>query len=223
VEQRVELLLIDRNRLLREGLKRMLSSGSNVSVSQEANDLVDALQQDYEGWSPDIILMEWAGTETGGSNPISQLLERWSNAKVVVFGDALNKPEMVMALRAGANGYLLKSMSLDALIHSLRLVLAGEVVFPTQLAAHLIKEPLSTGANLSLSHLDIDLSPREIQILRCLVAGQANKVIARELNITEGTVKVHIKRLLKKINARNRTQAAIWALNSGLQQQQAAS
>src|SRR5690554_6484025 len=171
----------------------MLSSGSNVSVSQEANDLVDALQQDYEGWSPDIILMEWAGTETGGSNPISQLLERWSNAKVVVFGDALNKPEMVMALRAGANGYLLKSMSLDALIHSLRLVLAGEVVFPTELAGQLVKEPLqSSSASFSLNHLDIDLSPREIQILRCLVAGQANKLIARELSITEGTVKVHI-------------------------------
>jgi len=219
VEHSVELLLIDRNRLLREGLKRMLS-GSNVSVSKEANDPVEALQGDFGGWAPDIILMEWVGSKGGGRNPVAQLLQRWSNARVVVFGDALNKSEMVIALRSGANGYLLKSMSLDALIHSLRLVLAGEVVFPTQLAAHLIKEPLSSGANLSLSHLDIDLSPREIQILRCLVAGHANKVIARELNITEGTVKVHIKRLLKKINARNRTQAAIWALNSGLQQQQ---
>lgn len=222
MEHNVELLLIDRNRLLREGLKRMLS-GSNVSVSQESNDPSDALQRDFGAWSPDIILMEWVGPEGAGGDPIAQLLSRWSNARIVVFGDALNKSDMVMALRAGANGYLLKSMSLDALIHSLRLVLAGEVVFPTQLAAHLVKEPLSTGANLSLGHLDIDLSPREIQILRCLVAGHANKVIARELNITEGTVKVHIKRLLKKINARNRTQAAIWALNSGLQQQPSAS
>jgi len=219
MEKSVELLLIDRNRLLREGLKRMLS-GSNVTVSQESDDAQDALQRDFGSWVPDIILMEWGGSEGANTTPITQLLERWPNTKVIVFGDALNKPDMVMALRGGAHGYLLKSMSLDALIHSLRLVLAGEVVFPTQLAAHLIKEPLGSGANLSLNHLDVDLSPREIQILRCLVAGHANKVIARELEITEGTVKVHIKRLLKKINARNRTQAAIWALNSGLQQQQ---
>src|SRR5699024_8589458 len=133
VEHNVELLLIDRNRLLREGLKRMLS-GSNVSVSQESNDPSDALQRDFGAWSPDIILMEWVGPEGAGGDPIAQLLGRWSNARIVVFGDALNKSDMVMALRAGANGYLLKSMSLDALIHSLRLVLAGEVVFPTQLA-----------------------------------------------------------------------------------------
>jgi len=219
MEHVVELLVIDRNRLLREGLKRMLA-GSNVTVAHESDDAAEAVQRDFGAWAPDIILMEWAGQEGASASLITGLLERWPDSKVVVFGDALNKPDMVVALRGGANGYLLKSMSLDALIHSLRLVRAGEVVFPTQLAAHLIKEPLNSGANLSLSHLDVDLSPREIQILRCLVAGHANKVIARELEITEGTVKVHIKRLLKKINARNRTQAAIWALNSGLQQQQ---
>ncbi|MDF2095827.1 LuxR C-terminal-related transcriptional regulator [Aquibaculum arenosum] len=220
MEHSVELLLIDRNRLLREGLKRMLS-GSNVAVTEECADVAEAVQRDFSGWMPAIVLMEWVGPEAERANPVGEILTRWPGARVIVFGDSLNKSEMVMALRAGASGYLLKSMSLDALIHSLRLVLVGEVVFPTELAGQLVKEPLqSSSASFSLNHLDIDLSPREIQILRCLVAGQANKLIARELSITEGTVKVHIKRLLKKINARNRTQAAIWALNSGLQHQQ---
>lgn len=220
MEHKVEILMIDRNRLLRDGLKRMLA-GSDVGVQEECNEVAEALQRDFGTWSPDIVLTEWTEPKGSSSDTVTQLLQRWPDARVVIFGDILNKSEMVMALRAGASGYLLKSMSLDALIHSLRLVTAGEVVFPTQLAAHLIKEPLSTVPSLPGGQMEIDLSPRELQILRCLVAGQANKLIARDLNITEGTVKVHIKRLLKKINARNRTQAAIWALNSGLEQVQA--
>jgi len=120
---------------------------------------------------------------------------------------------LMQVLDAGVDGYLLNNMSSEALIHSLSLVMAGETVFPTELADILRQagNGLSHGIGASVN----GLTPREIEILQCLIQGDANKVIANRLDITEATVKVHLKALLKKIRASNRTQAAIWAIENG--------
>ena len=108
----------------------------------------------------------------------------------------------------------LSSISTDALSYSLQLVLLGEMVFPTQMASFWTQR--SSRPNVAAAR-DIaqKLSTRESQILHCLVAGSSNKAIARQLEITESTVKVHMKSLLRKINAANRTQAAIWGMEAG--------
>jgi two-component system nitrate/nitrite response regulator NarL len=114
------------------------------------------------------------------------------------------------AMNAGANGYLMKDVSPEALIQSLELVIMGEKVFPTNLASMLLDMSAITP-----QHSIRGLSPREQEILQSLVTGASNKLIAIKLGITEATVKVHLKTLLRKIDVNNRTQAAIWAMNNG--------
>jgi two-component system, NarL family, nitrate/nitrite response regulator NarL len=113
-------------------------------------------------------------------------------------------------------GYLLKNMSADALHQSLRLVLLGEKVFPTDLAHLLISDRL-TARNEAVQGDHVNgLSDREMQILGYLTSGAQNKQIANDLQISDGTVKVHLKAILKKIGVQNRTQAALWALSQGM-------
>jgi two-component system nitrate/nitrite response regulator NarL len=119
-------------------------------------------------------------------------------------------------LDAGLDGYLLSDLSPAALVQSLQLVLLGEKVFPTSLAALLVSG--LTDNVVTMPGGGRGLSEREGQILRFLVHGESNKMIANHLGITEATVKVHLKTVLRKIGALNRTQAAIWALNNGLDQ-----
>ena len=115
------------------------------------------------------------------------------------------------AMNAGADGYLMKDVSPEALIQSLELVMMGEKVFPTNLASMLLNLDSTPSPMNSIR----GLSPREQEILQALVTGASNKLIAIRLGITEATVKVHLKTLLRKIDVNNRTQAAIWAMNNG--------
>ncbi|WP_286192094.1 response regulator transcription factor [Roseomonas genomospecies 6] len=140
--------------------------------------------------------------------------------RVVILTTDLCTRRLSGALGAGAHGYLMKDIACEALMQSLKLVMMGEKVFPTHLAELLINgrsEELATEVPARRK----GLSQREIQILRCLLNGNSNKMIANHLHITEATVKVHLKSLLRKINASNRTQAAIWALNNGIGDQPA--
>ena len=122
---------------------------------------------------------------------------------------------MARLLRAGVDGYLVKDLSPTALSLSLLLVMQGEKALPSTLAGVLADDPgeARNGASIQAQS---NLTEREEQILRCLLNAYCNKHIARALNISEGTVKVHLKSLMKKIAAANRTQAALWARNNGI-------
>ena len=115
------------------------------------------------------------------------------------------------AMNAGADGFLMKEVSPEALLQSLELVMLGEKVYPTNLASMLLD---LTSAPTPLNSIR-GLSSREREILQLLVTGASNKLIAIRLGIAEATVKVHLKALLRKIDVNNRTQAAIWAMNNG--------
>ena len=122
-----------------------------------------------------------------------------------------------LAFNAGASGYLIKTISCDPLGGALRLISMGEKVFPSQIAESLLDPAWRMARpNWNAGREALNLSAREIEILRCLVSGEANKVISRRLHITEATVKVHIKAILRKLRVTNRTQAAIWAVTRGL-------
>lgn len=213
--QDVEILLIDANKLFREGLKRLLDASSFV-ISAEADNLVDGLALLDSGLKPKIALVEFDANAEDFTQ-LHAIREKYSDVRIVVLAATTrNIHNLARCFEAGADAYLLKNISPDALKQSLKLVLLGEKVFPTKLAALLVSgqveahRPTASSADLE------GLSEREVQILRCLLNGHPNKVIAKKLNITEATVKVHLKGVLKKINAANRTQAAIWALNNGL-------
>lgn len=211
----VDILLIDANKLFREGLKRLLDNSPFV-ISAEADTLAEGISALETGIQPKVVLVEF----DAGSDDIALLhtiREKFADIKLVVLAATTrNIHHLARCFEAGADAYLLKNISPDALKQSLKLVLLGEKVFPTRLAALLVSGQVDTHKPATASADLEGLSEREVQILRCLLNGHPNKVIAKKLNITEATVKVHLKGVLKKINAANRTQAAIWALNNGL-------
>lgn len=208
----VNTLLIGRNRLFLEGLKSLLR-GSSFEVCDEL--LCVGALEDVED-APDLVLIELRDDLSDVVEDLRQLRDELPETPVVVLTDERDPRTLAGCLNAGAAAFLLKDISLEALIHSLKLAMLGQKVMPTDLAAALINGAAGVQPAGGKSIDSFGLSDRELEILRCLVSGDANKVIANRLDITEATVKVHMKSLLRKIKAGNRTQAAIWALNHGL-------
>jgi two-component system nitrate/nitrite response regulator NarL len=208
--------VVDKSKLFREGLK-MLLKDSPFEVTREVPHM-DLLDEDAAvPDKPSLILIAVQSALAPGSEEeagLSHLCQVSGDTPVVVLSDAMSISQLKSAMKAGASGYLLRDITPDALKQSLLLVMLGEKVLPTDLVRILVD-----GCELRIPNngetVAADLSPREKRILSCLAHGRPNKVIANELNITEGTVKVHIKAVFKKIHARNRTEAAIWALNHG--------
>lgn len=146
-------------------------------------------------------------------------------ARIAVVADRYRLEELVSAFRAGVNGYFVDIMMCDVFIKSIELVMMGETVLPSGFLPFMLVSapadhagPRSADNNVLLATTDEtapQLSPREKSILRFLIDGDSNKSIARKIDIAEATVKVHVKAILRKIRAHNRTQAAIWGMNNG--------
>lgn len=212
--EQVSAFLIDANKLFREGLKRLLEE-SPFKIVAEAGNVREGVSIAEQGMKPDLVLLDLVSGGEEEAEAMRRLRQVLPETRMVVLTTDLCTRRLSNALEAGADGYLMKDLSSDALTQSLRLVMMGEKVFPTHMAALLISGRVN-GNGLEMPVSRKGLSQREIQILRCLLNGDSNKMIANHLNITEATVKVHLKSLLRKINASNRTQAAIWALNNGI-------
>jgi len=200
-------LLIEPNRLFRDGLKHLLT-GTRFEVGAEFNTVDLALAAAETAGMPDLVI---SGQPVTGEAELRALREAFPTARIVVLADELSVDVLRAAMGGGADGFLSKSVSPEALLQSLQLVMLGEKVFPTNLAAMLL-DMTAAGPQHSVR----GLSPREQEILQALVTGASNKMIANKLGITEATVKVHLKTLLRKIDVNNRTQAAIWAMNNGV-------
>jgi len=210
----INVFLIDANKLFREGMKRLFE-GTPFTVVGEAGNLREGLSAVGEGAAPHMILVDLPSGVDEDVEALRSLREEHPRIRTVILTTDLDTRRLSAALGAGAGGYLLKDIACEALMQSLKLVMMGEKVFPTHLAELLVSgRTEDMGSELPTRRKG--LSQREVQILRCLLNGNSNKMIANHLNITEATVKVHLKSLLRKINASNRTQAAIWALNNGI-------
>lgn len=215
--QQTDVALIDISRLNREGIKRLLE-GSSVRIVADYATVAEALEDEDALTACDALVVRL--TDNGDSiNALDRLTPLQETIKLVVMADSsLEHGYLLRAFEIGADGYMLSDVSVEAFEQTLRLVMLGERIFPGRLASLL----LTRGQEAEAMHGDDDLghkghlSPRERQILQCLANGEPNKVIANNLDITEATVKVHLRSLLKKIGAQNRTQAAIWAVNRGL-------
>lgn len=208
------VMLVDHDRLFSAALATLIGGGP-FRVSAHASNADDALADIARGGEPDLIVL---ALQDGLTEEIAGIkrLRGMTEARIVVLADTITDRSLSLSLKAGADAYLNKSMSSESLLRALQLVMLGEVVYPTHVASLLMaavneRPPLPAPAAPSS-----DLSKREVQILRCLLAGQSNKAIARNLHITESTVKMHFKNVMRKINAQNRTQAAVWAIQNGL-------
>ena len=165
--------------------------------------------------TPEMIVYISTGEPDESSRAVAALRDNYRNARILVLSSELSMEELGFSLRSGANGYLLSDVSKEVLIHSIRLILLGETVFPSQLATAWATGHLRQAENSADPKILGALTPRETEIVGCLTDGASNKVIARQLGITEATVKIHMKSLIRKIGVQNRTQAALWALHSG--------
>lgn len=215
----VPALLVEPNTLLREGLKRILA-GTRFSVIASCSGFSDI--RSYGAPDRPFILIVSAGAgHEEVFRQIRQLKAEHGSAKVVVLVDQYDLKEILSAFQAGVDAYLVKSVSCEVLTKSLDLVMLGEAIYPASIlglvhgpATEIEEQPenpdeilMEAGSKLGKRGLSV----RETVILRCLMQGDSNKIIARKFDITEATVKVHVKAILRKIRAKNRTQAAIWA------------
>lgn len=202
--QLIRVLVVDDHPLLREGVMAVLEDAADVEVVAEAGNGREAVDA-YMRHRPDVTLMDLQMPEMSGTEAIGEIRAQAPEARVVVLTTYKGDVSALRALRAGAVGYLLKSQIRTELLETIRKVHFGGRSIPAEIAA-----------DLAAHFSDDSLSEREIQVLRSVALGNSNKRVAAELNITEETVKAHMKNVLSKLNANDRTHAVTIALRRGI-------
>ncbi len=207
-------MVIGESRLFREGLACLLSSTPyKVTSVCDICDVPRILEE--AGKPPELVLFGLAVDPDDGLDELIRVRESYSDSRIVVLASTPSKRHFTECLTVGVDGYLLTDISPEVLFESLRLIYLGEKVFPTILAAWIVNDDEDVFAGTTELG-EKGLSRRELEILCRVIEGESNKMIANSLRIANATVKIHLRRILKKINVTNRTQAAVWAVNHGL-------
>nr|WP_038381478.1 two-component system response regulator NarL [Pantoea sp. IMH] len=211
-EEAASILLIDDHPMLRNGVKQLIALDDRLQVVAEASNGVQGVE--LAGLhDPDLILLDLNMPGMNGLDTLVQLRTIDLSGRIVVFSVSNHEDDVVNALKRGADGYLLKDMEPEELLKSLHQAAAGQMVLSETLTNVLVA---SLRENRPAEERDIEqLTRRERDILKLITQGMTNKAIARKLSITESTVKVHVKHLLKKMKLKSRVEAAVWALQSG--------
>lgn len=214
-ETPASILLIDDHPLLRQGIRQLIEMEDDMQVAGEANNGLEGIRKAAE-IEPDLILLDLNMPEISGIEVLKQLREQGSSARIIIFTVSDHEDDVVAALRAGADGYLLKDMEPEEMVTELKQAAVGKLVISDRLTT-LLAQALRSQKPQPSSQPDFDsLTPREKDILRLIAEGLSNKMIGRKLDISDGTVKVHVKHLLKKLNLRSRVEVAVWAVEGGL-------
>ena len=203
------VLIVDDHPLFRRGLVQLLRTIPAFVLVGEAASGAEGLVLARE-LRPDLILLDLNMRDGDGLDMLRGLRTARSEARVVMVTVSDSGEDVVAALRGGAEGYLLKDMEPEAMLEALQAVAAGRVVIPPQLN-HLLAAALR-GESRPQSAGAAGLTEQELRILEKIAAGLSNKQIGRELDIAEGTVKVHVKHILRKLELRSRVEAAVWAV-----------
>ncbi|MER6957518.1 MULTISPECIES: response regulator transcription factor [unclassified Streptomyces] len=209
----VRVLVVDDQRLIRDGIASLLSIRPGIEVVGTAVDGRDAVAKTLER-EPDVVLMDVRMPTMDGVEAVAVLRDRAPECRVVMLTTFDDEEYVVQALRAGAHGYLLKDLPAEELARAVRLAHAGVTQLDSSVARRLtafLPHPESAAEAPAVS-----LSPRETDILRLVAHGHTNREIAARLYLSEGTVKNHVSRILKRLALRDRTQAALRARDLGL-------
>jgi DNA-binding NarL/FixJ family response regulator len=202
----IRVLVVEDHQIVRQGLVALLSVVEGVEVIGQAADGFEAVKE-FEARRPDVTLIDLRLPRMGGVDVIQRLRASYSSARFIVLTTYDGDEDIYRALQAGASGYLLKGMTVDVLISTIRAVHAGKSCIPPVIAQKLA-ERMSTE----------QLTQREQDVLEQIVRGKSNKQIGAALDISEATVKTHINNLLGKLGVEDRTQAATAAIQRGLVQ-----
>ena len=203
------LLIIDDHPLFRRGVMQLVQMAGQFDVVGEASSGQEGIEM-AKRLAPDMVLLDLNMKDMSGLD-VLKVLKSWDNdPRVVMLTVSDQAEDLIATLRAGADGYLLKEMDPEELVGKLKEAAAGQVTLSerlTRLLAHSLRED-----SRPKDPDQAGLTEQEGRILEQIALGKSNKLIARELNIAEGTVKVHVKHLLRKLNLRSRVEAAVWAV-----------
>ncbi len=209
----MHVLLIDDHALFRFGLGELLERrGITVDAQGDCEAGIARVMQTR----PDVVLLDLRMPQMTGLEVLKRLRETGQTMPIAMLTTSTDERDLIAALQAGAQGYLLKDMEPDELIAALRNILAGDTVVAKELTGILARVVQGGGEERRAPLAFSDLTPREREILCHLADGRSNKVIARVLGITDGTVKLHVKAILRKLAVHSRVEAAVIAVEKNL-------
>jgi DNA-binding NarL/FixJ family response regulator len=200
----IRLLTVDDHQLLREGIAAVLEAQEDMTLVAQASNGREAIEI-FRRLRPDVTLMDLRMPDMSGIEAITAIRAEYPDARIIVLTTYAGDAQAAAALKAGAAGYLLKNLVRKDLLDTIRSVHAGKRRIPPEIASE-IAEHVADDA----------LTDRELEVLRRVAAGKSNKLIAAELAISEGTVKTHMKSILPKLDASDRTHAVMIALKRGI-------
>lgn len=206
----IRVLLVDDHAVVRQGLRMFLDLDPELEIVGEASNGLEALQRISE-LSPQVVLMDLMMPEMGGIEAIGQCRVRFPDVEVIALTSVLEDRSVVQAVKEGATGYLLKNTEADELCRAIKAAAEGKIQLSPEASKRLMKS-LQTADPVE------QLTERELDILRLIAQGGSNKDIAERLNVTEKTVKTHVSNVLTKLDLKSRTQAAVYAWQTGLVQ-----
>ena len=200
----IRVLTVDDHQLLREGIAAVIENQEDMTLVAQASNGREAVES-FRRLRPDVTLMDLRMPDMSGIEAIVAIRGEFPDARIVVLTTYAGDAQAAAALKAGAVGYLLKNLVRKELLETIRAVHSGKRRVPPEIATE-IAEHVADDA----------LTVREIEVLRRVAAGKSNKLIAAELDISEGTVKTHMKSILPKLDASDRTHAVMIALKRGI-------
>jgi DNA-binding NarL/FixJ family response regulator len=203
----IRVLLVEDHAVVRAGLEQLLETADDIEVVAQAADGAQAIDLAAEH-KPDVVLMDLSMPNVDGIQATRRIVQGGDEVQIVVLTSLVDRDRIVAALDAGAIGYLLKDAEPDDVIRGVRAAAKGQSPLDPKAARALLTERAERPAQ--------QLSERELDVLRCVAKGLPNKLIARNLGISEKTVKAHLTRIFQQIGVSDRTQAALWARSHGI-------
>ncbi|MBC8520318.1 MAG: two-component system response regulator NarL [Gammaproteobacteria bacterium] len=208
----ITLIIIDDHPLFRKGVRNLLSMNPRFSVVGEAANGNEGIRLAAET-KPDLILLDIDMKGMNGIETLKLLKQDNLPSKVIMLTVSNHESNVLDALRSGADGYLLKDMEPEDILEKIEQAADGQTVISEQLTTLLAKSIRDDHLSPH-SSAEANLTNREAEILRLVMDGMSNKVVARQLDISDGTVKVHMKHILRKLQLKTRVEAAIWAIKN---------
>ncbi len=204
MKQKIRVLVVDDHAMMRLGLAEAIAEERHFQLVGEAANCAQAIES-YRENHPDVVTMDFQLPGPDGADSTAQLRAAFPEARIVIFSVSEGEEDIWRAVEAGGMGYVPKSAEVEEVIKAIQEVVAGKTYFPPAIAE-----------KLAARRERDSLTPRELQVLRLIVAGRSNKEIVSALHISEAAVKLHISNTLAKLNVEDRTQAAIAAVQRGI-------